>query len=136
MSWQNTLTELIETKFRNEWTFTEDDHIDYGSNDNSFKQPEDFTPWVRIYLTVLTNGNAEVGTKFQRARCILTVACFVKDGIGEKLSNTMCGEVSTIFQNQNFNGVQIFAMTPVKITPANGWFQQNAKFDFLYDVFS
>ncbi len=136
MTWLTTLTGLIENKFRDEWVFTDDEHIDYGMNDNSFSPPKDFTPWVRVYFTTLHNDNAEIGTHFQRAKCILTVSCFVKDGIGEKISNEMLGEASAIFQNKNFNGVQIFAMTPVKLNPKNGWFQQNAKFDFLYDVFS
>ena len=135
MSWVDNLRSTIEAKFKAEWSATPAANIDFGDNSFSFETPIS-SSWVRLSINIIDNVNAEIGTKFQRASGIITVQCFTKIGIGEKDSNSLMDSAIAIFQNKSFNGINCYAMVPVKIGAQDNWFQQNAKFNFTYDIFS
>lgn len=135
MSWNEDLRILVETKFKAEWNYSLAGKIDFGDN-SGFSPPADGSNWVRISFNIITNQNAEVGVRYQKARGILTVQCFSKLDEGEKATNDMVGKAGDIFQNKNFNGLYLFAMTPLKVGAIKKWYQQNAKIDFIYNVFS
>lgn len=136
MVWQEDLRISIETKFKNEFDLIPQQYIDYGDTEKSFNKPTDKSPFCRVSINIITTENAELGTKFQRVRGVLTVQCFTQAGTGEKKSNLLTGKVGDIFQNKNFDSIQFFTMEPVKVGNDSGWFQQNANLDFLFDVFS
>lgn len=136
MNWEENLRILIEKRFINEWDGTPISSVDFGLNGEFDQDQVELDKWVRIYHTIQYTENAEVGTRFIKARGIITVQCFTEKNSGEKESNILSNKAIKIFQNKNFDGLNCFTGTPVNLGVIGNWFVKNAKIDFVYNVFT
>ena len=126
-----TLRQAVVNQFDTSWS---GDYVDRGSN-HKFDPPGD-TNWVRLQTLPFGTDNIDVGGTLQRTEGEIVVQCFAPANTGERSLLLMIDEVKSIFQNQNFEGVQCYATSTIKVGENGGWYQINANTPFQYDVYS
>lgn len=126
----------VTGRFLTLWTGAGDPIVVDPGDNSGFVPPVDAASWVRVNVIEYKTENAQVGSGFQRTPGEIIIQCFVPKGTGTKQLNAMRDEITSIFQNQNFDGVSCFATSVVKVGATANWYQHNVSTVFQYDVFS
>ena len=126
----DTLRKAVIDQFDASWSGSQ---VSRGGNDD-FDPPSSGT-WVRIQVVPFGSENADVGGTLHRTIGEIVVQCFAPAKSGEKALLDMVDEVTSIFQNKTFNGVECFATSLVRVGASGDWYQFNANTEFKYDVY-